>query len=291
MTIASLPGMLRFGSRNDPLWIEFDRRIGHYSMNTSHYHIEYEVFYLLRGERNYFIKDSVYHIRPGDMMLVDSYALHRTSEISEPNHERIVFHFNPSFFNGYPQEDKELLLAPFSGGYPFVRLNMQEQMQLEALLISLLNELNERPPGYPLHIRNMANEVLLFAARHILKRKAQPDVELTPVQRKVTDIVRHINLHFREPLHLDLLTKQFFISKGHLCRVFKEVTGFGFTEYVNITRIKEAERLLRETDWSVTQVSEHCGFENFSHFGKVFKKLSGLSPRAYRKLERSGSGG
>jgi AraC-like DNA-binding protein len=54
---------------------------------------------------------------------------------------------------------------------------------------------------------------------------------------------------------------------------------------VNITRVKEAERLLRDTEWSVTHVSEECGFDSLTHFGKVFKSLSGLSPRDYRKLQ------
>ncbi|CAM4226528.1 AraC family transcriptional regulator [Paenibacillus alkaliterrae] len=287
MTVQSLPDMLRFGSINETLWIEFDRRIGHHSMNNTHYHKSYEIYYLFRGERKFFIRDSVYHVHPGDMVLVDSNAVHKTSELSEPNHERVVLHFAQSYFAELSPEDTDLLLTPFADVHPLIRLNLKERMYVEELLGSLLSELSECPPGYQLHIRNMMIELLLFTARRTLKRKALPDIELTSVQRKVTDIIRHINLHYREPLHLDILAKQFFISKGHLCRVFKEVTGFGFAQYINITRVKEAEHLLRETDWSVTQVSEHCGFENFSHFGKVFKNLSGLSPRAYRKLEYS----
>ncbi|MGO4109841.1 AraC family transcriptional regulator [Paenibacillus sp. YAF4_2] len=285
MTIQSLPDILRYGSISEPLWIEFDRRIGYHSMDTTHYHRSFEFFYLYSGERKFFIRDSLYPIQSGDLILVNSNFVHRTSELSQPNHERVVLHFDLPFFDGLPQEETELLQSPFLDGYPIVRLNLQERLHLEALFESLLRELNDRPPGYQLHIRNMAIELLLLTARHMQKRKALPNVEVTPVQRKVTDIIRHINQQFREPLHLDDLAKQFYISKGHLSRVFKEVTGFGFSQYINITRIKEAEHLLRETDLSITQISEQCGFENFSHFGKVFKELSGLSPRAYRKLD------
>lgn len=286
MTIASLPNMLRYGSISEPLWIEFDRRIGYHSMDTTHYHRSYEFFYLYSGERKFFIRDSVYQIQSGDLILVNTNDVHRTSELSQPNHERIVLHYDLPFFDGLSHEETELLLSPFSTPYPIIKLNLQERMQLELLFESLLRELHESPPGYRLHVRNMATEILLFTARHTLKRKALPSIELTPVQQKITDIVRHINQYFREPLLLDDLAKQFFISKGHLSRVFKEVTGFGFSQYLNITRIKEAERLLKETAWSITQISEHCGFENFSHFGKVFKEMSGVSPRAYRKLEQ-----
>ncbi|MCM3626653.1 AraC family transcriptional regulator [Paenibacillus glycanilyticus] len=291
MTIQSLPSILRYGSISEPLWIEFDRRIGYHSMDITHYHRSYEFFYLYTGERKFFIRDSVYHIGAGDLILVNSNDVHRTSELSQPNHERVVLHYDLPFFDGLSQEEKELLLSPFSSDYPIVKLNLQERMQLEAMFESLLRELNDEPPGYRLHIRNMAIELLLFTARHARKRNSPPSDELTPVQRKVTDIIRHINLHFRDPLHLDELAKHFFISKGHLSRVFKEVTGFGFSQYINITRIKEAEHLLRETDWSITEISERCGFENFSHFGKVFKELSGLSPRAFRKLELNKNNG
>ncbi|PWV97896.1 AraC-like DNA-binding protein [Paenibacillus cellulosilyticus] len=285
-TIQSLPDSLRFGSMTEPLWIEFDRRVGYHSMNETHYHRSYEVFYLYSGSRKFFIRDSVYHIQPGDIILVDSNVVHRTSELSEPNHERAVLHYDLPFFNGMAPEETELLLVSFAADHPIIRLNIQEQMHVEALLGSLLGELNERPPGYLLHVRNKSTELLLFIARYILKRKAAPDNTLSPVQQKVTAITRHINEHFMEPLLLDDLAKQFFISKGHLCRVFKEVTGFGFSQYINITRIREAEHLLRSTDWSITLISEQCGFENFSHFGRVFKKMVGMSPREFRGLER-----
>jgi AraC-like DNA-binding protein len=287
MPLPNLPDLLRYGSTNDPFHIEFDRRTGHFSMATNHYHSDYEIYYLFNGERNYFIKDSTYQVHAGDLVLIDSGAVHKTSDLGVPNHERVVLYFAPSYFDGYSPEERELLLAPFSQGSPLRRLNLQERLQVENLLTSMLAELHGQPPGYQLHIRHMAGELLLFTARSFRKHPAFPDYEPTPVQRKVSDIVRHINQHFGGLLELDTMARHFYISKSHLSRVFKEVTGFGFAEYVNITRVKEAERLLRETDHSIIHVSELAGFDNFSHFGKMFKRLSGLTPRAYRNLNRS----
>ncbi|GMK38651.1 hypothetical protein PCCS19_17050 [Paenibacillus sp. CCS19] len=285
MNLPLLPDSLRLGSMSEPLWIEFDRRIGCHSMNETHYHRSYEVFYLYSGSRKFFIRDSVYHIQAGDIILVDSNIVHRTSELSEPNHERAVLHYDLPFFEGLAPEDTELLLASFAVSHPIIRLNIQERMHVEMLLRSLLHELHERPPGYLMQIRNQSIELLLYIARYIMKRKVVPDHTLSPVQQKVTDIIRHINQHYKEPLLLDDIAKRFYISKGHLCRVFKDVSGFGFSQYINITRIREAEHLLRSTDWSITRISEQCGFENFSHFGRVFKKMTGMSPREYRGME------
>ncbi|GGO07540.1 AraC family transcriptional regulator [Saccharibacillus kuerlensis] len=285
MTLQQIPNVLNY--ENEHLRMEFDRRSGHYSMKENHYHRDYELYYLFSGERRYFIKDSVYRIHAGDLVLIDSNELHKSGDSGVPDHERVVLYFAPEYFREYSLEERELLLTPFTQSSPLIRPNLQERMRAEELLCSLLAELHERPPGYRLHVRHMAGELLLLAARCFQRRSSSALPEPTPVQRKISEVVRHINANYDEPLELDELAKRFYISRSHLSRVFKDVTGFRFAEYVNITRVKEAQRLLRETSHSVTNVSELAGFDNFSHFGKMFKRLSGMSPRTYRKLNHS----
>lgn len=287
MILRQIPDQLRFGEEEDPLRLEFDRRIGHFSMMQHHFHTGYELYYLFSGERNYFVQESTYRVRAGDAVLIDSNAVHKSTDSGVPDHERAVLYFSPAYFEALPPEERELLLAPFVRGRPLVALNLQERLRAEELLLSLLGELHERPPGYRLHLRHMAGELLLLVARASRKRSSPALPEPTPVQRKISEVVRHINRHYAEPLELGELAAKFYISRSHLSRTFKEVTGFGFAEYVNIARIKEARRLLRESAHSVTTVSELTGFDNFSHFGKMFKRLSGLSPREYRKLHGS----
>ncbi|MNB79444.1 Melibiose operon regulatory protein [compost metagenome] len=287
MSAPVYPDILRSGTDLDPFKLEFDRRTGPYSMNSNHYHYQYEIFYLFQGERNYFVKDTAYHIRPGDLVLVESNALHKTSESGKPNHERIVVYYSPGFFDSLRPAEKELLLAPFTQHTPVIRLNLQEQMQVEQLLYSMLDEMDEQAPGYTLKLQNLTAELLLYIARTVWKRGAQPEALTSPAQRKVTEIVRHINQHYGETLQLDGIAEAFYISKSHLSRIFKKITGFGYTEYVNLIRVREAERLLRDTDWSITLVSEDCGFDSLTHFGKVFKQISGVPPREYRKLHRT----
>lgn len=291
MDITSIPSHLNYGKGSNPLpiQVEFDRRSNFYSMATNHFHSEYEIYYLFSGERNYFIKDRPYHILPGDLVLIGTNEVHKTSYVDGfANHERVVVYYEPEYFSASSEEYRELLLSVFSQGYPLLRLNLQERLQVEGLLLSMLKELVEQPPGYGLHVRHMAGELLLFAARAVQRRDAIPAEEPTPMEQKMTDIVRFINAHYQEPLDLDGLSARFYISKSHLSRVFKETTGFGFTEYVNITRIREAQRLLRETELSITEVSDQTGFDNFSHFGKMFKRLTGMAPRDYRSLDREG---
>lgn len=61
------------------------------------------------------------------------------------------------------------------------------------------------------------------------------------------------------------------------------MTGLTFTEYLNYIRVKEAKELLCKSAESITQISEKVGYESITHFGRVFKKLTGVSPLKYRK--------
>lgn len=288
MQLQQLPDLLHYGESKDPVRVEFDRRIGYFSMLQNHYHASCELYYLFSGERNYFVKDSAYRIRAGDLVLIDSNAVHKSTDSGIPDHERVVLYFSAAYFDEYPPEERALLRKPFTRGSALLPLNLQEKLRAEELLLSLLRELHDRPPGYRLHVRHMAGELLLLVARASGKSDLRPPLQPTPVRLKIAEIVRHINQHFAEPLELDELARRFYISRSHLSRTFKEVTGFGFAEYVNLTRVREAQRLLRETRHSVTLVSELAGFDNFSHFGKMFKRLSGASPREYRNMDRPG---
>ncbi|PEE73423.1 hypothetical protein COM81_28730 [Priestia megaterium] len=103
------------------------------------------------------------------------------------------------------------------------------------------------------------------------------------LHEKVSEIVRYINNHYMDLLTLHSLSKQFHISPYYLSRIYKKGTGFSFVEYLNQVRINEAQKLLKTTSLSVTSIAEKVGYENPTHFGRVFKKVTGISPLKYRK--------
>jgi AraC-like DNA-binding protein len=88
---------------------------------------------------------------------------------------------------------------------------------------------------------------------------------------------------------LDALSERFFISKYHLCHVFKSATGLSVMDYVINCRILKAQELLRQ-GMRVQPVGERTGFRNTAHFIRTFRTLTGLSPKRYAKkyLELTG---
>lgn len=279
-----IESMLSFGDLSE-LFVEYVKRSEPYSMADDHYHDYYEIYYMLSGKRIYFIRDRSYTVEQGDLVFIAKNEVHKTmlADAAAAAHERVIIHLNDHFIQRYSDGHDRLLLTPFDNDIHVLRLPRSEQLIIDQLIRRMLHEIQQKPAGYSLYPRAAVTELLLHSARYLLHNEPAPLHHTTPIHAKISEIVRYINNHFAESIRLSMLAEQFYISSFHLSRTFKEITGFAFSDYVTITRIKEAQRLLRETDMPITGVASSVGFDNFSHFGKTFKRITRVSPRDYRK--------
>ncbi|MFI2858037.1 helix-turn-helix domain-containing protein [Paenibacillus sp. JSM ZJ436] len=275
------------GSYQDPsgwLSIEYDRRVGYFSMATDHIHDHYELYYLIEGERIYFMKDRTYRIRAGDLVYVNRNVLHKTLDSGRGDHERVVFYLQPDLFaRSLEPHLVRLLLEPFERDIPILRLPALGSDSARSLVERIVEEMEHTRPGRELLLRQWTAELLLHAWRNVAASTVTPaDIEpmLHPTMQQ---IVRDLNERFAEPLQLTQVAEAHDISPSYLSRLFKQTTGFTFSDYINLLRIQEAQRLLRESQLPITDIAWQSGFSNFSHFGKMFKRTVKLSPREYRR--------
>lgn len=101
----------------------------------------------------------------------------------------------------------------------------------------------------------------------------------------IKQIISYLSNHLTEPIQLSAVAEQFHINAAHLSRKFKQETGFTFVDYINHQRIEYAKLLFHEGHTSITTVANHAGFNSSSYFSKVFKKNTGISPKAYLNEE------
>ena len=85
------------------------------------------------------------------------------------------------------------------------------------------------------------------------------------------------------PLSLKDVCTHFILGKTQLCKIFRESMGQSPMEYYTALKIKEAKRLIREGNYSVSQISDVLGYSSVHIFSRAFKKAVGLSPTAYAK--------
>ncbi len=103
----------------------------------------------------------------------------------------------------------------------------------------------------------------------------------THTNHTVNRVKRYINEHLSEKLTLNDVASRFNITPNYLSQLFKRYNNLGFNEYVTITKIEEAKKLMAEGNMKIYEISDSLGFESSFYFSKVFKKLEGISPKDY----------
>ena len=81
----------------------------------------------------------------------------------------------------------------------------------------------------------------------------------------------------------DELAGRFYMSRSYLCRIFKEVTNFTVSEYVNLFRIAASREYLLNREMTMTEIANRLGFNSLTYFERVFKQLMSVTPGEYRK--------
>lgn len=146
----------------------------------------------------------------------------------------------------------------------------------------------------------MAARAVKSGARHYLKEpvrkhslpgseaESEPRMlpaSVTPRQyHKILKAVRFVNDSYRTDISRDTVAGLAGMSSSHFSRMFRKVMGMSYQDYLNDRRITKAKNLLRSSPRSITEIAEYLGFADTTGFGRIFKKLTGHTPSAYRSL-------
>jgi len=98
----------------------------------------------------------------------------------------------------------------------------------------------------------------------------------------ITYIKQYIQEHLSENLSLSMLSEKFNYNSSYISHIFKQTTGIGISEYITMTRIELANKLLLTTNDSISDIADATGFDTAQYFSYVYKKRTGISPTDYR---------
>ena len=102
--------------------------------------------------------------------------------------------------------------------------------------------------------------------------------------RLCLDVANYVRHHLSEPISVNKMAEEFYLSRPYLSAKFKRETGQTLTDFILNEKTEEAKRLLRYSDKAQSAISSYLGFCSQSHFSKVFKKYAGMTPNEYREL-------
>lgn len=100
---------------------------------------------------------------------------------------------------------------------------------------------------------------------------------------RLTDVFEYVKENYKEDISLITIAKIANLTPTSFCRMFKLKTKKHFVEYLNEIRVSNACKFLIETDMGMSEIAYECGFKTASNFNKLFKKLTGTTPKEYRK--------
>jgi len=101
-------------------------------------------------------------------------------------------------------------------------------------------------------------------------------------QERMHQIYKFVEANFQKPIKIIEIARVVSLSEAAFCRYFKKSTKLTYTDFVNQYRVNHAKKLLMQNA-NVTEACYDTGFESLSYFNKIFKKITGENPSAYRK--------
>lgn len=245
--------------------------------NDYHCDDTYEIFYLRRGSRECFVKDTKYYVTPGHILFIDKNVLHKTNRTSE-EYERFVLNFTDDYI--FPSV-REKISDIFEQGI----FAPPKTKHIDTLFFNIFTEWEKMRKNSEHSIaRDMIKCYVNLLFVHFIENKesyASRDAAIT--NPAIERLVKYMNNNFSEQITLNQAAHMLNMSMAHLSRIFVKNTGFGFAEYLHIIRMEQAKKLLANTEKSIKQISYECGFNDSNYFSSVFKRKTEISPLQYRK--------
>lgn len=258
-----------------------EKKITKAPMTYMHHHNTFEIFYTIKGEREYFIEDEFFRLCEGDIAIVPSDVLHRTDGKSV---SRYLIYFSREYLERYMTE--ELIGALSINRHYIFRPDESCKGYLAYLFDSLYGEYKkadkegeendgaEADPAIAVYFQQIL--LLLSSGDNIYSSQKYAD-------RRIEDIIKYINENYGSIGSIEEIADRFYISKYHLCHLFNKNLGIGLVSYLNTIKVRSACEMLARGRQSITEIATACGFNSSSYFCKVFKEEKEMSPSEYRK--------
>ena len=249
-------------------------------------HDNYEMYYFHRGKGYFLIGDKVYPLVPGTLVILDGMTLHSPHCIEGTPYVRTTIDFDPAYIRSITSNRFTINpLEPFERlGNCTLQLNEHERAQFEQILENVYQlYLSTDVTAYD-RFKLTFIDSLFFIYNVFAKsfdRLDQGDRVDDPLVHRV---IAYIEKNYMNDIQLDQLSRDLYANKYYLARLFREVTGMTIFTYLYRRRINQAKiHFLIHPDKSIMDICFMVGFKNRSHFGRVFKKLEGMTPERFRE--------
>jgi AraC-like DNA-binding protein len=253
-----------------------------------HTHEEYNIIFCLSGGFETCVRDTRERVEPGDLLVINPGDLHFARYGSGGSESTgLTLHVTERALKEMMHRmhlpvDVEHSSVSFLGKVSFP--------VLYPLAHELLCELDQRQNGFEMVAESLVVKFVVHLLRHCLHPVVQSPQRILPRQLPSWQMIRaleYMNSRGKSGFSLIELCAKLGTSATRFIQLFKNSVGDGITPHLfyNHLIVSKAKRLLRAPSFSVKEVSYELGFQNESHFCRVFRGCTGLTPSGFRLSE------
>lgn len=249
-----------------------------------HWHKAIELFYIESGAIEYNTPSGKVILTKGCGGMINSGILHMT-ELNEEVSQcvQLIHFFDTTLITGHiGSRIDQKYISPITGdtGLEIIPLWLDQPDHvpvLEKLKKSFF--ISENDVGFEIKLRSALSEIwvdLLNLPLMVTERGVQVSNE------KIKLMMTYVHEHYGEKVNIADIANAAFISERECYRTFQAILHMTPTEYIRKYRLQAACRLLSNTEDSITNICQSCGFGSSSFFGKVFREHMNMTPLEYR---------
>ena len=243
-----------------------------------HFHDEIELLAVLEGEFGCVVDNKEYIAKKGQVIFINSRVPHSTF-CKKANTTYALVQFKLSDF--IDTEVNKILKYSIRLSYSNdeVVCVIDDEKMCDTV-VQMAKEFAEKNTAYSIMIKSGIYSLLASLYRNgvISDSYNYAGKEI----KKLLPALEYINEHYYEDISLDFISSSINFEKSYFCRSFKKAIGATFTEYINFVRICKSEKLLRNTDESISEIATKVGYSSVSYFNREFKHYKSCSPKVYR---------
>lgn len=250
-----------------------------------HHHDFYEVNLLMSGDVTYVIEGRVYHVLPGDMLIINPKELHQVYiQPDAAPYERYMLWITHGLLQQLSSAQTDLChcfdtTRPHYGN--LLHLSSEQESAIHSLMEAVCLDVAQPGFGSDILCYNLLTSLMVLINR-LVDLPSAADTGKLNTSEVVSQVIDHINLHYAQPLSLDTLAERFFVSKYHLSHAFNKQMGTSIYQYLLKKRLLIARQLMAQGK-KPQEVYAACGFGDYASFFRAFRKVYGQSPRDFVK--------
>lgn len=251
-----------------------------------HWHPQIELTLIQEGEILYHINQNTFHLKEGDALFCNANVLHSGSMFEQKDCKYISITFDLKLLYGFENSQiysKYILPIIFDVSFPCVLFTSSVPWQRQEIHIikSILPLILEKKNGYEFQLVKLLMDFwfLLFE-----QKESSPSFAYDSEKNyeRIRIILSYIATNYQKKITLEEISAQVFLCKSECCRLFKKYMKLPLFQYILQYRIEQSLSLLCSGQYTITDVAEKTGFCDSNYYSKIFVKIKGCTPSAYR---------